>query len=158
MTIAESAGERGGAPLRTAFRVVAAVLCAAGMVTALIAYRSERRLDEFKSLARSSFSLGSGIPTDQGRPTRVQREALRVLPSARPLNPDTELEVHRALFLEPDDRKAEAVLRSALRREPENVRLWLALSNTQVRGDRLASARRSYARARELNPRLPRPR
>ena len=50
------------------------------------------------------------------------------------------------------------VLRRAIRREPENVFLWLALSQKQRAEGRPAAAARTYAHARALDPRLPTPR
>jgi Flp pilus assembly protein TadD len=77
---------------------------------------------------------------------------------ARMLNPDTDIDVQVGLFLEPNRGRAEAILKQAVRREPENVFLWLALSKKQEREGRLAAARHSYTRARALDPLLPAPR
>jgi UDP-N-acetylmuramyl pentapeptide phosphotransferase/UDP-N-acetylglucosamine-1-phosphate transferase len=50
-------------------------------------------------------------------------------------------------------RSAEAALASALEREPRNFVTWTLLGDISVRERLLASAKRDYARAHELNPR-----
>ena len=76
---------------------------------------------------------------------------------SRPLNPDVEREIGQATALIELGRpeRAQEVIREAIEREPENVRVW-AFSASLLRAvGRPAEARRSWERARELNPRLP---
>ena len=47
---------------------------------------------------------------------------------------------------------AERTLRAAIDREPQNFVPWALLGDLQVRLGRVAEARRSYARALQLNP------
>lgn len=133
-----------------AVRVLGVVLCMAGVAAALIAYRSERRGDELVRLTLTALTYEADDP----RAVRARRDALRVLDSAQVLNPDSDLEVQRALFLEPDRTEAEALMGKLTRREPENVFLWLSLSKLREARDDAAGARRAYARAAELDPRL----
>jgi cytochrome c-type biogenesis protein CcmH/NrfG len=153
MTVAGPARRASRPGWIVAVRAALALACAAGVACALIAFRSERRLDEVKRLALSSIDHPASTHGD-ARAEAARRKALRLVPSARLLNPDTDIDVQVGLFLEPNRRRARAVLERATRREPENVFLWLALSKKlQLEGD-LAGARRSYARARQLDPRL----
>lgn len=74
------------------------------------------------------------------------------------LNPDTRRELGLAgvYVRRGQGPEAEAVLRDAIRREPENVYLWAGLARVQVTTGRRAVAERSYDRARELNTQIPR--
>jgi Flp pilus assembly protein TadD len=74
------------------------------------------------------------------------------------LNPDSRRELGLAGVLVRRGRgpEAEAVLRRAIAREPENVYLWVGLARVQVTTGRPAAAERSYDRARELNAQIPR--
>lgn len=128
-------------------RLSVVLLCAAGALASLVAYRSERRLEE---------ALTAGYLGEAGHLSDAQTKVARLLDEARPLNPDSEIDVSRALFLRKLRPQAEAILRTAIRREPDNVRLWLALTQVRVRDGRHGAARRSYERARELDPQLPR--
>jgi hypothetical protein len=141
-----------------ALRLLAVALCTAGALAAVVAYRSERRTDEVVRLTLASVSgKNSARPSDSPQ-EKSRRKALDLVSSARLLNPDTNIDVQVGAFLEPDPRRGEAILRRATDKEPENVFLWLALSKRQERDGRLAPARRSYARARALDSRLPAPR
>jgi Flp pilus assembly protein TadD len=136
-------------------RWVAVALCAVAALAALVAYRSERRADEVVRLALLTARTRT---SDSGTSERARHRALDLLPQARLLNPDTNLDVQEGLFLEPDRQRALTVLRDAAHDEPENVFLWLTLSKSQEREGRLPAARAAYARARALDPRLPAPR
>jgi hypothetical protein len=130
-------------------RVVLVLLCAAGAVAALVAYRSERRLTEIRQL---------GLVTVERRDSpaereRARRHALDLLASARLLNPDSEVDVQRALFLEP--RRGTAILDELTDREPDNIYLWFVRLRKEEREGDVAAARLSYAHARALDPRLP---
>jgi Tfp pilus assembly protein PilF len=140
-----------------AFRVLAVALCVAGVLAGLVAYRSERRVEEITDLALVVLGSERSGARDAGR-EEARSEALSLVFGARLLNPDTDIDVQVGLFLEPNRRRAEAILKQAVRREPENVFLWLALSKRQEREGRLTAAGRSYARARALDPLLPAPR
>ncbi len=138
-------------------RWVAVALCAVAAATALVAYRSERRADEVVRLSLVAVSGGlAHVPASA--PSEARTKALDLLPSARLLNPDTNLDVQEGAFLERNPRRGEAILEHATSEEPENVFLWLARSQLEERDGDLAAARRSYARARALDPRLPAPR
>jgi tetratricopeptide (TPR) repeat protein len=158
MTVVEASADGARARFVTAVRMLAVLVCAAGAAAALVAYRSERRLDEIKRLALASIYYQRSAHGDDPRSERPRREALRLVPSARLLNPDTDIDVQVGLFLETDRRRAHAALERAIHREPENVFLWLALTRRQQREGNLAAAGRSYERARALDPRLPPPR
>jgi len=134
-----------------AVRALIVVLCAAGMVAAAVAYRSERRLDEVKRLALVTVRAGA----DDAERDEARRRALDLVPGAKRLNPDSAVDVQVALFLEPDNRAAGRMLERLTRREPENIFLWLLLTRKRQREGDLAAARRSYARASELDSRLP---
>jgi Flp pilus assembly protein TadD len=110
----------------------------AGVVT----YRSEKAADD----AREAWVSG------RSRQLVVDRYE-----DSRPLNPDVEREIGQATALFELGRRARAVelMREAARREPENARVWVAMSNLMGALGRLPEAERSWARARELNPRLP---
>jgi hypothetical protein len=137
-------------------RWVAVALCAVAALAALVAYRSERRADEVVRLSLVAVSGGPANIPDSA-PGRARSKALGLLPSARLLNPDTNLDVQEGAFLERNPRRGEAILEHATDEEPENVFLWLALSQREERDGHLAAARRSYGRARGLDPRLPAP-
>jgi hypothetical protein len=62
------------------------------------------------------------------------------------------------VFLERDEASRAALLRRLTDREPENVFLWFVTLRNAERAGRPAAARRAYARARALDPRLPPPR
>jgi predicted Zn-dependent protease len=130
-------------------------LCVAGTATALTAYRSERRADEVTHLARQTIPLKR---SDPARFEELRRRALALVDGARRLNPDTRIDIQIGLLLEPDKQRAESVLENAVQREPENLSLWLVLSQKQAADGNTAAARSSYAHARTLDPRLPRPR
>ncbi len=44
---------------------------------------------------------------------------------------------------------------AAIKRDPENWRLWLVRARIQTKAGQIAEARRSLSRAAELNPRSP---
>jgi predicted Zn-dependent protease len=144
---------RGGAG-HALVRGLLVLVCAAGVVASLVAYRSERRLDEVKHLALTTISRGQ-TPAER---ERARTKALSLLPSARLLNPDSEVDVQKALFLERDPSRSTALLRKLTRTEPENIFLWFLLTRKEQREGHLPAARRAYARARSLDPRLPPPR
>jgi predicted Zn-dependent protease len=120
--------------------VLLVALCVAGSALALVAYRSEKRAQA------GLLMLYSGRPAAE-----IQAQ----FDSARTLNPDSVFETSEALFLVGRPEDARRILDRAIRREPENVQLWLALSRVDTRDRNDAGARRAYARARELDSQLP---
>lgn len=82
---------------------------------------------------------------------RDRDEAVRRLQAAKRLNPDFSIDVAQARVT--GDAR---VIAEAVKREPENAELWLLLAQLQQRAGDDDAARDSYARARELAPRLPR--
>jgi Flp pilus assembly protein TadD len=135
-----------------ALRALGVLVCLAAAAAALLAYRSERRVDELEQLGFVTL----GFEPDDPRASRARRDARDVADSARLLNPDTGIEVQLALFLEPDQREAEALMQKATSSEPENVFLWISLAKMRESDGDLAGARRAFARAVELDPRLER--
>jgi predicted Zn-dependent protease len=143
-----------GPAARGAVRAVIVVLCVAGAVAALVAHRSERRLNEIRKL---------GLTTVERRVSPAERErarldALDLVPSARLLNPDSDVDVQMAVFLERNEARREARLRELTEREPENIFLWFVRLRNAERLGQPDAAQRAYARARALDPRLPPPR
>ena len=130
-------------------RLLLVVACAAGAVASAVAYRSETRLDEVKRLALVTVSKA-----DPPARERARLEALDLVSSAKPLNPGSEADAQVAVFLRKDKRSAEQLLLRLTREEPENVFLWLLLTQKREREGRIAAARRSYARVLKLDPRL----
>ena len=130
-------------------RLLLVVACAAGAVASAVAYRSETRLDEVKRLALVSVSKA-----DPATRERARVEALDLVSSAKLLNPGSEADAQVAVFLRKDKRSAEQLLVRLTREEPENIFLWLLLTQKREREGRIAAARRSYARVLELDPRL----
>lgn len=121
-------------PIHAFFRFAAAVLCAGAVVVSLIARDS-------RTATEDGFGYYLRTKDARGAYDRFER--------ARRLNPDFGLDiVQSAMRHDQGDR----LLRGALRREPQNAELWVAMARWQVReGDREA-ARQSYARARRLAP------
>ena len=89
------------------------------------------------------------------RPFAVTLRKLRESDSV--LNPNVLRDTGIAISLLHLGRAAESerAMVHAVRREPGNVNAWATLAQVQVARHRLAAARRSYARARELDPHLP---
>ena len=142
-----------GPAVRNGVRALIVVLCAAGAVAALVAHRSERRLNEIRKL---------GLTTVEKRVSPAEREdarrrALDLLPSARLLNPDSDVDVQEMVFLERNEARRAARLRELTDREPENIYLWFVRLRNAERAGQPAAARRAYARARALDPGLPPP-
>jgi Flp pilus assembly protein TadD len=73
------------------------------------------------------------------------------------LNPNRQRDLFVALSELRQGRRAasESVLRAAVRAEPENAYLVLALARVQIARRELPAARVTYARARRLDPQLP---
>jgi predicted Zn-dependent protease len=136
-----------------ALRAIGVAICVVGAGASLLAYRSERRFDQ---LQRSTFTAIGTDPRQDPRAESARQRALGLISSARLLNPDSRIDVQQALFLELETPAAEAVLRKATRREPENVYLWISWAKRRESAGDLAGARRAYARAVVLDPRLPR--
>jgi predicted Zn-dependent protease len=109
-------------------------------VTALVAYRSDRRAQD----ALVKLYAARPVPEIHAR-----------FDSARALNPDSVIDTSEALFLTKEPERARRILERALGREPENVQLWLALSQVEVKRRDDAAAREAYDHARRLDSQLP---
>jgi hypothetical protein len=140
--------------VRTAVRALIVLLCVVCAFAALVAYRSERRLTEIRRLALTTVERRAS-PAER---EEARRRALDLVPSARLLNPDSEVDVQQAVFLEPDAARRAARIREVTEREPENIFLWFVSLRNAERTGRPAAAQRAYARARALDSRLPPPR
>lgn len=132
-----------------AARTLVAALCLAGALAAGIAYRSDHREAEIKRLALVTVSKA-----DPATRERARVEALELADSAKVLNPGSEVDVQTAVFLMRDRRRSAELLAELTEREPENLFLWLLLTQKRQREGDQAGARRSYARALQLDPRL----
>jgi predicted Zn-dependent protease len=130
-------------------RLLLVVACVAGAVASGVAYRSEKRLDEVKRLALVTVSKA-----DPATRERARVKALGLVSSAKLLNPGSEADAQVAVFLRHDTRGSEQLLERLTRDEPENIFLWLLLTEKREREGRIAAARHSYARVLELDPRL----
>jgi predicted Zn-dependent protease len=89
---------------------------------------------------------------------RVDQGTVEALEDAdSPLNPDGLRETTLAIALLETGRAAEGerVAIGATREEPESVNAWVTLARIQRTIGKLDEARRSYARARELNSQIP---
>lgn len=120
-----------------------AAVCVAGVVVSFIGYRSEQRVEE------SFLSVVEGKST---------AETFEILESSGRLNPDTRRYTGKASFLVDLGRpeEAQATMREAARREPENASVWLNWARIHLRVGRRDDARKAYARAKELDSQLPR--
>lgn len=119
------------------------VLCLAGTFAALEVHRSNSTLaDGFDDVLFQ-------------RPTAATIELLEDADS--PLNPDALRERSLAIALVKTGRPAggERIALRMVREEPESVENWVVLSRLQRTLGKDAAARRSFARARELNSQIP---
>ena len=121
-------------PIQLFLRAALALACAGAVFVSLIARDSKIATEE-------AFAYVLRTKDARGAYDRFER--------AKRLNPDFGLAIVQAT-MRPD--QAERLLTAALRREPENAELWVALARWQVHeGDR-GAARQSYAHARRLAP------
>jgi Flp pilus assembly protein TadD len=129
-------------PIRPLVRAGVAALCAAGVVAGVVTYRSERAIEE----AKAAY-LASG----------PRQEVVDKYEDSRPLNPDAEQDIGQATVLIQRGQRAsaEALIREAIEREPDNARVWAFSASLMLALEKPAEARRFWDRARELNPRLP---
>jgi Flp pilus assembly protein TadD len=150
------ATHNGAVPLRILVRAALAAVCAAGCTVCVLTYASRTQLkDAFAAyIAQVSRQPRAGGETAR-RPFEITVRKLRDSDSA--LNPNVLRETGIAISLLHLGRAAESerTMVRAARREPNNVNAWATLAQVQVARNRLAQARRSYARARELDPHLP---
>lgn len=117
-------------------------VCAAGVTASVLTYRSQGELKD----AFGSFLV-----------TQDFHEALRrVRASDSVLFPSVYRDTGIAVSLLKTGHPAagERVMAESARRSPGDVRTWVTLARIQITRGRLAAARRSTARARELNPAL----
>ena len=89
---------------------------------------------------------------------RPAAEVEDLFESSRPLNPGAarELTMARANFAEGRRARAEELMRRAAELEPGSVRVWYFRTRLDLALGKRADARRDWARARELDPQLPR--
>ena len=116
-------------------RVAAVLVCAAGVAVSVTSRDS-------RIAAEDAYGYWSRTGDSRGTLERIHR--------ARRLNPSYELDLAEARALPPA--QGEAVLRRALRREPENAELWVGLAQVRARRADLPSAIRAYTRAQALAP------
>ena len=138
------APHNGAVALQLPVRVALAAVCAAGCVICVLIYDSRGQLkDAFDGVVAK-------------RPFTTTLRALR--DSDSPFNPSNFRDTGIAVSLQRLGRGAEAEHAALLgvRREPRNINEWITLTRIQVARQRLTAARASYARARELDPHLPR--
>jgi cytochrome c-type biogenesis protein CcmH/NrfG len=85
--------------------------------------------------------------------THDAARALHQLKDARPLNPDSSIDIAQSRLTSGPGYVS--ILQKAVAREPENAILWVRLAQHQAnRGDKLG-AQQSYRRAVQLDPELP---
>ena len=124
-------------------RVAVVLACVAGIAASVIVHRSDER-------TRSGFQeVLAGSSSES---------TVRLLESAESrLNPDSVREIGIAGVRARQKRfdEAVAILRRLAEEEPENAFVWVSLARVQVTAGARAEAKRSYDRARELNPRIP---
>jgi Flp pilus assembly protein TadD len=127
---------------RLLVRAGIAALCVAGVLAGAVTYRSEKAADD----ARAAYLE-----------SRPRQDVVDRYEDSRPLNPDVEREVGQATALLElgEGARAEELIRDAARREPDNARIWAFWATLALALDKPADARRHWARARALNPRLP---
>ncbi|TMK62617.1 MAG: hypothetical protein E6G53_13180 [Actinobacteria bacterium] len=121
-----------------------AVACLAAAIASFMVYVADVRL-------REAF-LGLEQHQDYARALRDFRA------SRSPLDPswfrDTSIAV--GLLHTGHPARAEAAIVKAVRREPLNAVVWVALTRLQVARKQVGAARVSWERARRLNPHIPR--
>jgi predicted Zn-dependent protease len=118
-------------------------LCVAGIAASLIAYDSNRKIEDG---LRTVVAGGGDAST------------VRELDDARTrLNPDSLRDSSKAIALARTDRAAEAerIMLDAVAREPENQLVWITLARVQATLGKRAAAQRSYLRSLALNSQTP---
>jgi predicted Zn-dependent protease len=121
--------------LRVAVRLAVALACVAGVVVSITS-RDSRIEGEvaLRYLAETSDARGG-----------IDR-----LEEARRLNPNAGIDIVESKLVPP--REGIAILLRALKEEPENAELWVALADAQARAGDRAAAERTWQRARALAP------
>jgi predicted Zn-dependent protease len=123
-------------------RAALAAACVAGAVAAALTYASQIEVDRTFSLRRGDFA-----------------GALRqVRASESALNPSLVRDIAESLSLlhTGHPARAEHFIANAVRARPFDVSRWFVLTRVQLGRGRVAAARASWARARRLDPALPR--
>jgi Flp pilus assembly protein TadD len=118
-------------------RAALVLLCAAGIVASLIAYRSQERMDE--GFARVAVG-------------KADERAAGLLESSRTLNADPRVDIGLARIAYEQDRDWRPYLERALDREPESAGLYALRAEYLAADGEHAEARRAYIRAGELDP------
>jgi Flp pilus assembly protein TadD len=113
-----------------------------GVVAGIVTFRSERRVE------RAFDAIADGRPPG---------EAIDLFESSRALNPGAGRELAEAgLYLRSGrPGRAEERLREAADLEPESAQVWVVSTRVALALGRPDEARRRWARARRLDPRLP---
>lgn len=114
------------------------LLCAAGIVASVIARDSR----ELQGTVFRDFVKDHDSP-----------RALHRLDGAKRLNPDSSIAIAQSRFAQ--GKRDVQILQRAVGREPENAVLWVRLAQHQVTHGDKAGGQRSYTRARQLDPQLP---
>jgi Flp pilus assembly protein TadD len=124
-------------------RVIVVVACLAGIAASLVAYRSEGLVDD--GLRAISFH----------EPAAATRKKLE---GARLLNPDERIESFIAITYAQEKRvgRANAIMRKAVRAEPDNLGLWMVWTEIHDEAGQALAARRTYEHAQTLDSQLPR--
>jgi hypothetical protein len=127
---------------RVLVRAVVVAVCVAGVVASMLTYRSQSEL----ATAFHNFM----VTPDYARAARQVRASDSVLfPSVY-----RDIGVSVSLLLSGHPAEGERIMSGSTRRSPGDVRTWVTLARIQLTRGRIAAARVSYARARELNPTL----
>lgn len=113
-----------------------------GVVAGVVTFRSERRVEDAFSAAIDGRPLG---------------EIEDRFDESRPLNPGAarELAMARLSYERGRPERAEELLREATDLEPDNIRVWHFGTRLALAREDRSEAERRWARARELDPRLP---
>jgi hypothetical protein len=141
-TAGGEAPEQGPHPLGRAARVAMTAVAAVAALALLVPLLAERELER----SRNAVAAGD---------TAAAAEHARRAGEIEPWSAEPALQL--ALVQEEAGalRAARASLRDALERDPSDWRLWLIDARLRTKLADAAGARRSLARARELNPRSP---
>ena len=128
-------------PRRVLVRAALAVVCLAGAVAAVVTYVSQVNVERTFELPRGHFARALQLAHD----------------ADTALNPSVIRETAEAVSLLHTGRPgaAERVSRDAVREWPHDVARWFVLTRIQLGRGHPAAARRSYRRARQLDPHLP---
>ena len=117
-------------------------VCAAGVIASIVTYRSQDRL-------KDAFGHFLVTPDFHVALRQVRASDSVLFPSVY-----RDVGVAVSLVLTGRGAEGERVMAASAHRSPGDVRTWVTLARIQVTRHHFAAARRSYLRARELNPAL----